>query len=340
MAVRSLFSQKNDEEGAEMKVTWRSWCLLTVLITQSTLAQVKPPVETRNAALRYWMAFAEMHDPPADRFTQELLEKVSIGQASWDEAKLGRILDSNAEAIRTMQRATTLPECDWGLEYSRGPRAPVAYLARARVMARLATLQATREMAAGDSDLAVDHWLSGIRFAVHLAKGGTLISTLTGKNVLLPNLRMLTVEAKKGRLTEAQVKQIVALVGALPQDVFDWASAWENEEIGIEAFLKELKTSKTPRAVYEASMGEAMPEEAVALSSEHLNVFRDYMAAAKTALKFPPDAAQKRLTAVETQRQALSELAQRITPSPKKVNESRSEVVAARKVLLEALGAK
>jgi len=207
-------------------------------------------------------------------------------------------------------------------------------------MARLATLQATREMAAGDSNRAVEHWLSGIRFSVHLAKGGTLISTLTGKNVLLPNLRMLTVEAKKGRITDAQVKQIVALVGALPQDVFDWASAWQNEQIGIEAFFKELKTSKTPRAVYEASMGEAMPQEAVALSSEHLSVFSDYMVTVKNALKLPPDAAQKQLATLETQERALNELARRITPSPKKVNQSRSEVVSARKELLEALGAK
>src|SRR5262245_8416134 len=149
-----------------MKVTWMSLCLSIVLIMQPSRAQVKPPVETRNAALRYWMAFAEMHDPPADRSTQELLEKVSIGQASWDEAKLGSIEAAKTETIEAEQLTTTLPGGDLGINYSRGPRATVAYLARARVMARLATLQAMREMAAGDSNRAIEHWLCGIRFSV------------------------------------------------------------------------------------------------------------------------------------------------------------------------------
>jgi hypothetical protein len=290
--------------------------------------------------LRYWMAFAEMQDPSADKTTQDLLEKTSVGQATWDEAKLGRILDANGEALRTMQRATTLPDCDWGLEYRRGPRAPIAYLARARVMARLNTLQATREIAAGDSRAALERWLAGIRFATHLANGGTLISTLTAKNTLLPNLRMLTLEARQGRLKDAQAKQAVASVSGLRQDGFDWAAAWEMEEVSIEAFFDEVKRSKIPKATYEASMGEAMPEGAGLPSPKDLSVFREYMAGVKAALKLPPDAAKERLVTLEPQRRAFNKLLLQTTPAPQKVNESRSEILAAHKALLEALGAK
>ena len=145
--------------------------LVVVLNAQWSPAEVRSALETRNAALRYWMAFAEMKDPPADKSLQDLLERTSLGQAAWDEAKLGPILDSNGEALQAMQRATKLPECDWGIEYSRGPRAPIAYLARARVMARLSALQAMREMSAGDSQAAMERWIAGIRFASHLAKG-------------------------------------------------------------------------------------------------------------------------------------------------------------------------
>ena len=119
--------------------------LVMVLNAAWSRAEVRSPLETRNAALRYWMAFAEMKDPPADKSLQDLLERTSVGQAAWDEAKLGPILDSNSEALQTMQRATKLPECDWGIEYGRGAP-PIAYLARARVMARLNALQAMREM--------------------------------------------------------------------------------------------------------------------------------------------------------------------------------------------------
>src|SRR5438034_5441509 len=73
-----------------------------------------------NAALRYWMAFAVMHDPPAGQATAELIDRVAAGTSPWDEAKLGRILDDNREALEIMQRATTLADCDWGVEYELG----------------------------------------------------------------------------------------------------------------------------------------------------------------------------------------------------------------------------
>jgi len=302
-------------------------------------AEVRAPLETRNAALRYWMAFAEMKDPPADKSLQDLLERTSVGQAAWDEAKLGPILDLNGEALQTMQRATKLPECDWGIEYGR--RAPpIAYLARARVMARLNTLQASREIAGGQAQAAVLRLLAGIRFSEHLANGGSLISVLTAKNSLLPVFQLLTQEATKGRLTEAQKKQALGALKVLPDDGFDWAAAWEMEELSMETFFAELRSSKAPKSTYEASMGEAMPEGATIPEPKDLNRFREYMAAVKAELKLSPDAARARLEILVTQKGTLGELTQRLVPSPGKVNESRAEVLAARKALLVALGVK
>src|SRR5271157_2088041 len=101
---------------------------LVVLATAvGVCGQMKSPPETHNAALRYWMAFAEMKDPPSDKATQDLLVRTAAGETAWDEAKLGPILDANADAIAMFQRATKLPDCDWGIEYSQGPRASIAY---------------------------------------------------------------------------------------------------------------------------------------------------------------------------------------------------------------------
>jgi len=311
--------------------------LLTMLNTPWTSADARFPQETHNAALRYWMAFAEMRDPPADKALQELLEKTAVGQAAWEEAKLGSILDSNREALQIMQRATKLSDCDWGIEYGQGPRAPIAYLARARVMARLSALQAMREMTAGDSQSAVERWIAGIRFSSHLAKGGSLISVLTAKSALLSNLRMLTLEAMRGHLTDAQKKQTLATLKTLPDDGFDWAAAWEVEELLIQVFFDELRTSKNPRKTYQASMEEAMPEEAGIPSPKELTRFHEYMAGAKAALGLSPDAANTRLEMLTTQKRSLNGLTQRLIPSLLKVNESRSEIVGIRKALLEAL---
>jgi hypothetical protein len=100
--------------------------LLSVLFESAGQAQTKLPPETRNAALRYWLAFAELKDPPADKETQELLQKTVLGNASWDEQKLGPILDANGAALGIFDRASKLPDCEWGLEYGRDVAASIA----------------------------------------------------------------------------------------------------------------------------------------------------------------------------------------------------------------------
>src|SRR5271167_733793 len=97
-------------------------------------AQQKLPLETRNAALRYWLAFADMQDPPQDK--NLLIGYVASGDKPWDDTQLGPILDQNESAILRMQRATKLPECDWGLDYSEGPTGSIANAVKGRTLSR------------------------------------------------------------------------------------------------------------------------------------------------------------------------------------------------------------
>src|SRR5436190_23745994 len=76
---------------------------------------------TGNAALRYWMAFALLQDPPADTATTDLVQRVADGSVPWDENRLGAILDANAGALEIMRRGSTRRSCDWGVEYDLGP---------------------------------------------------------------------------------------------------------------------------------------------------------------------------------------------------------------------------
>src|SRR5690606_36128574 len=149
-----------------------------------------------NAALRYWMAFAQMQDPPADEATAGLLARVEAGEAPWDEGRLGPIVRANSNALATMHRATALVECDWGLEVELGPATPIAHLARARVLARLNTLAGLQLTALGRSDEAVDAWIAGIRFSQHVAQGGSLIAVLSGRAALRSSFRALTLAAE------------------------------------------------------------------------------------------------------------------------------------------------
>jgi len=299
--------------------------------------QIKSPPETRNAALRYWMAFAEMKDPPSDQATQELLVRTAAGEATWDESKLGPILDANADAIAMFQRATKLPDCDWGIEYSQGPRASIAYAPRARVLARLNTIQGMREMAKGQSQAAVDTWLAGIRFTDHLAKGGSLIFALIAESALLPNLRTLTLEAKQGHLSTAQKQQLYAAVNGVREDGFDWGRAWQIEAAGSEPFFAELRRSPDPAGTYAKVMGEPAPKTCVPPDAREVQAFDEYMTDVAAALRLPPPQTKERIAALEGKANNICEAIRRTIPRPQHVNDARIEIITAREALLKAL---
>jgi hypothetical protein len=303
-------------------------------------AEVKHPQETKNAALRYWMAFAEMQDASVDKATQELLEKTAAGEAAWDETKLAPILDANADAIRMMQRATNLPECDWGLEYSRGPKASIAYAPRARALARLNTLEGIRQMAHGDSQSAVNTWLAGVRFSQGVARGGTLIFALTAKSALLPNLHLLAETAKEGKMNEEQKRQVYATVAAMPEDGLDWGSAWGLESVVGEQFLQELQTATNPDADYEAFMGAPAPKEGLPPTATELQMYREYMLAVQAALRQPATKAKSLLDGLDANRNRLGEVERSLIPNPQKANAVRTEIATTRAELLQALAAR
>jgi hypothetical protein len=195
-----------------------------------------PPV---NAALRYWMAFAVMKDPPDGKFgvTAEQVDQIAGGAPAWDEATLGRLVEENREALAIMQRATALQSCDWGLEYELGPRTPIAHLAKGRVLGRLNGLSAARLAARGEWNQAADAWIAGVRFSQHVAQGGSLISVLSAKNILKASLSGLVATLNQPSLDGLHRSQIGLLVRALPEAGFDWDAAMAREEQALSIAL-------------------------------------------------------------------------------------------------------
>jgi hypothetical protein len=197
-----------------------------------------------------------------------------------------------------------------------------------------------REMANGNSQGAVHAWLAGVRFAGHLANGGPLIFTLIGKSMLLPNLHAISIEAKQGHLSDFQRKQVFAQLKQMPEAGFNWGAAWGLEESAGEQFLKELASARNPQTTYEMVAGRPMPSGAKTPSSEDIRSYREYTNAVQDALNMPPDIARMKLSALESQRRALPEIAQDTIPNALKMNEARAEVFAARKELLDVLSVK
>ena len=202
--------------------------LAAIVATCLFASTVHAQPSAANAALRYWMAFAVMQDPPADTATTDLLTRVANGSAPWDEARLGPILDANSEALGIMGRASSLRSCDWGVELEQGPVAPIPHLAKARVLGRLNVLSGHRLAARGQTSDAVDRWLAGVRFSQHLAQGGTLISLFSAQSILLPTLQALAGEMS--RLNPESRAKVDAAVRTLPETAFDWPDAMRREE--------------------------------------------------------------------------------------------------------------
>jgi hypothetical protein len=261
-----------------------------------------------NAALRYWMAFAVMQDPPADTATTDLLMRVANGSAPWDEARLGPILDANSEALDIMGRASSLRSCDWGVELEQGPVAPIPHLAKARVLGRLNVLSGHRLAARGQTSDAIDRWLAGVRFSQHLAQGGTLISLFSAQSILLPTLQALAGDMT--RLNPESRAKVDAAVRTLPDTAFDWPDAMRREE---SVLAVGVRMKMVPN-----------------VTAQDLVTLRTAVSQIADALRLPPDRARTALTKVK--------LGSLPFPSPVKVNEQREVIRAARQKVLDALG--
>jgi hypothetical protein len=299
--------------------------------------QTVNPKETRNAALRYWIAFADLQDLPVDKATQELLEKTASGETPWDESKLAPIIEKNEEAILGMQRATALPDCDWGLEYSRGSRTSIAPVVKARIMARLNTLYGMRLAARGETERAVDSWLSGLRFSQDMAKGGSLIFSLLAKMAMISNLNALQKAAQSGRLGAAQKAQAAAAVGALPETGFDWGNALVYEEASIEISIGEMK--KNPSGYFLEMMGRPGPAGFTAPNSVEAAAYEKWMASVQAALRKTPAQAAGELNTLQDSLKNLHPYFRETTPSLIKINTARTELESIRQAALRALTA-
>jgi hypothetical protein len=322
---------------AEVKLRIIPMILLCAVFVSAGYAQTKLPPETRNAALRYWLSFAALKDPPPNVETLELLEKTLKGQAAWDEQRLGGILDMNQESLGIFDRASKLPDCEWGLEYGRDVAASIAYVPRARVLAKLNTLRGIRELAKGNSQGAVDAWLEGIHFSEQLTNGGSLIFGLIAKDTMIPNLQWLTRETQSGRLNEKQKRQVSERLKALPEDGVDWLSIWSVESAGIEQFLVKLQTKPKAEAEYEAMTGNAPLPGCVPPTPEEMKMFQEYLSDVRASFRLGEQEAKKRIEALEPTRKKLCASEQNLIPSAHKTNEARFQLRAAKDALQQAL---
>lgn len=183
----------------------------------------------QNAALRYWSAFAEMQDSAISDQQAKELSTILDGTAPYQDLKYYELVEKNRAAVETMARGTTIPNCDWGVDYALGQDAPVEYVRKALTLGRLNVLYAFHLGINGDKDGAVRTIAAGVRFSRDVANGGTLFATLVAKNLLANHIRAMAFMLHVQQLSPQQKSTFQKALDQLGPDGLDWQSAVKRE---------------------------------------------------------------------------------------------------------------
>jgi len=200
-----------------------SMILLALLSVGSALAQRNSPI-AENAALRYWSAFSVIQDAGISDQQAKELNAILDGVAPYDDSKYKDLIEKNALALEIMARATSLPYCDWGLDYGLGHDLPVEYARKALVLGRLNVLYAFHLLKTGNKDGAVRALAAGLRFSHDVGNGGSLFATLIAKDLLVSHLKTIAGALHLEQLSATQRTQLQAAVARVAEGL-DWSMA-------------------------------------------------------------------------------------------------------------------
>lgn len=193
--------------------------LLNAILAAPTAAQTASQGQLgQNAALRYWSAFAQMQD-------SSLMNGKIPGL---DDPKIKELIGKNEDALETMYRGTMLPNCDWGLEYQLGARAPVEYVRKALILGNLDALYVMYLETHGDTERAVHALIAGLRFSHDVANGGTLFATEAADHLLMDHLPLIPSIVHAG-ISPAQRLALQKAVAQLGPAGLDWQGAVKRE---------------------------------------------------------------------------------------------------------------
>jgi hypothetical protein len=187
-----------------------------------------------NAALRYWAAFAQIQDSAITDEEAKELNAALDGMGPYDISKYKDLLQKNTLALEIMARATSLPICDWGLDYGLGENVPVDYARKALVLGRLNILYVVNLYHSGDKDGAIRALAAGLRLSHDVGNGGSLFAILIAKDLLVTHLVAVGDALRMGQLSVAQRSQLQNAVAALG-DGLDWPTAAKRDLEGLGA---------------------------------------------------------------------------------------------------------
>jgi hypothetical protein len=236
-----------------------SMILIALFSAGSAWAQRNASLK-ENAALRYWSAFSEVQDSGITDQQAKELNAILDGSAPYDDSKYKELLEKNTLALEIMARATSLPNCDWGLDYGLGHDVPVDYARKALVLGRLNVLYAFHLLKTGNKDGAVRALAAGLRFSHDAGNGGSLFATLIAKDLLVNHLRAITGAIHLEQLSANQRSQLQVAVIRVGEGL-DWPTAAKRD-------LEALRGDYTGNSQTSAALTRIISSYVAALNDE------------------------------------------------------------------------
>lgn len=309
-------------------------------LTVSAAVQPDTNRSVANAALRYWMAMAELRELPPAATTPRDVEAILDGREGWNEASLGPLVEANQAALGILRRGATLVTCDWGLDWELGPETPVAHLPKARVLGRLAALAALRAHARGQADVATDLWRTGVTFSTHVARDGSLVSILTARAILVAQLRTARHALAAHALPPQEADRLRTSVRALPVGAFQWDAAIAREADSVRRLTERLRGSRDMRGDYKRLTGEDLPAGKAMPTEGDVRIYLEFMQDLAAVLGKAPSSAAAQMRRLESARGGLHPLLKDSVPLLNRILQDRATLEADRLALLAALAAR
>lgn len=316
-------------------IRWFYICLIALVAAPFVSSQQKP---SDNAALRYWMAFAQMRDSQISPADTMRMNAMINGGSAWEEKQFGPIVEQNKAAIETMIRGSRLSYCEWGLETDLGPDTPIEYVPKAAALARLNNMYSMRLANAGDYHQAVRSTIAGIRFAQHLAENGSFLGALTAKTALIPALIQAQRLATSNQVPSQDRAALEGALRALPEGGLDWSFAAHAEGTALHSVLIEMAKSRNPKTMYEKWFGDVEDAGFRAPTPKEIDQLDSVMTHYAQLLGMPPEKAEPQLPGLQKEIAALDKTSQTGVPNPARILAQRTAIVKAQREAIVALG--
>ena len=316
---------------------WKLLFSLIFLVTAAFALADSTQKPADNAALRYWMAFAQMNDSQISPAEVMRMNAMINGGSPWDEREFGPIVERNKAAIETMIRGSHLPYCEWGLETDLGPDTPIEYVPKAGALARLNNMYSMRLASAGDYHGAVRSTIAGVRFAQHLAENGSFLGALTAKTALIPALLQAERLAVSNQVPPDDLAALRETVTALPIGGLDWSFAAHAEGAALHSVLIEMSDSRNLQALHEKWFGDVPDAEFRAPTRKEIEQLDRVMAHYAQLLRLPPEQAEAQLPALQKEIADLDKTSRTGVPNPARMLAQRTAIVKAQREAKEAL---